>query len=245
MRKIYLAILLGLITSAAAHSQILYGVQGSFQSSNVALGSSAGAFGGLGLDMSAMLKARLGFRAGVMADIPITDRLSVRPQLLYSAKGYKVDPRPLLASLLGGFGGLTDALPDSLVQTVGVNYLEVPVQVMYGLDAGPGRVVIGAGPYVAYALGGSLNGKTEAFSNSINRFDYGANLSLGYELPMGLTVSAYYSHGFANLIAPTQSAPPTDPTVDPDLDPSAFMPSGRISNRSFGLSIGYFFGTGN
>lgn len=242
----YLSAVIGLLTTMATHAQVLYGVQGSFQSSNVALGSSAGALGGLGLDLGSMFKARLGFRAGVMADIPVTDRLSVRPQLLYSVKGYKVDPRPLITSLLGGFGGgLTDALPDSLVQTMGVSYLEVPVQVMYGLDAGPGRVVIGAGPYVAYALSGSLNGKAEAFSNDAKRLDYGANLSLGYELPMGLTLSAYYSLGFANLTTTPQSPPPTDPDVDPDLDTSAFMPTGSVSNRSFGFTIGYFFGTGN
>lgn len=244
MHKLYVVVLFNLLVCLSTYGQVLYGVQGSLQSSNVALGSSAGAFGALGLDMSALFKARVGYRAGVMADIPVTDRLSVRPQLLYSVKGYKIDPRPLLASLLGGFGGTVGSLPDTLVQTAGVSYLEVPVQVMYGLDAGPGRVVIGAGPYVAYALNGTMNGKAVDFSSSFKRFDYGANLSVGYELPMGLTISAYYSYGFANLMAANQSAPPTSP-IDPDMDPSAFMPTGTISNRSFGLTVGYFFGAGN
>ena len=242
MKQIYLSIAICLFASATCFGQILYGVQGSFQSANIGISAPAGAALG-GFDFTSMIKAKMGFRVGVMADIPITDQLSIRPQLLYSTKGYKLDPREFISALSGTFGGppiTASSLPDSLVQSVRISYLELPIQAMYGFDAGPGRAVIGAGPYIAYALNGAVNGQSTPFGSGAKRFDYGANLSLGYELPGGLTFSAYYSRGFANQASADDGNTPPDPNSPPN--PTA---SGTATNRAFGLTLGYFFGTGN
>jgi hypothetical protein len=113
---------------------------------------------------------------------------------------------------------------------------------MYGFGAGPGRLVIGAGPYAAVAIGGTINSEPINFNtNNFHKRDLGAMASLGYELPIGFTISAYYANGFTNFsrnATPNLSAfNPANPTASPD--PSAF--GGTLRNRSYGLSIGYFF----
>jgi Outer membrane protein beta-barrel domain len=237
MKRIYLSTAACLLV-ATCQAQILFGVQGSLQSSSISVTPPASSGGAT--DPSTFLKSAIGFRAGVMADIPITDQLSVRPQLLYSTKGYKID----FSSLLGGLGGLGGLLGGVTEYKIGVNYLEIPVQAMYGLDAGAGRVVLGAGPYVAYALNASANGVAAPFDDGAKRLDYGGMLSVGYELPTGISFSAYYSHGFTNL-ASTSTTTTTGGSTSGTPDPSSFTSGGSVSNRAFGLTLGYFFGTGN
>ncbi|MBO0932871.1 porin family protein [Fibrella aquatilis] len=232
MKTIYLCIIACFIT-ITSQAQVLFGVQSSFQSSNISI--SSGGIGGI--DVSTFLKSSWGYRFGVMADIPVTDRLSVRPQLLYSTKGYKVDFSALFGGFGGGLGG--GLLGEATAIRITTNYLEMPVQAMYGFDAGSGRIVVGAGPYVAYALSGSVDGTDVPFEPGVPRIDYGAALSLGYETPAGLSFSAYYSHGLANTV----SSEPN--TTNPDPNNPNFVPSGTVQNRSFGLTLGYFFGTGN
>jgi hypothetical protein len=125
-----------------------------------------------------------------------------------------------------------------------VNYIELPVLLMYGFDAGPGKLVVGAGPCAAVAVSGTVNGEPINFNtNSFRKHDLGATASLGYELPVGLIISAYYAHGLTNFsrnATPNLSAfNPANPTASPD--PSAF--GGTLRNRSYGLSIGYFLKT--
>ncbi|GAB3692254.1 hypothetical protein GCM10027592_11010 [Spirosoma flavus] len=163
---------------------------------------------------------RIGYTAGLMLDAALSESFSIRPQVLYSVKGTKFD-------LSGLSGGLTDGNV-----TLAFNYIEVPIQVTYGLQAGPGRVVLGAGPYVGYALSGSTSGSVQGQSGSetvdfgsgedqVKRLDYGLRLSGGYELSSGLSISAFYSPGLANL---------------------ANGSSQTTTNSAFGLTLGFLFG---
>ena len=103
---------------------------------------------------------------------------------------------------------------------------------MYGFDAGNGRFVLGAGPYLAYALSSEVkinySGMAQAEpavfgwdENQIKRFDFGLHLSAGYELTSGLMVSGYYSPGLANIIN---------------------IPNATLKNTAFGISLGFLFG---
>jgi hypothetical protein len=251
MKCIYLfALAFWLVGDLPCVGQVLFGVQGGIQQSGIALTPGSGddpieslGFGDMGFSSASLFTKRIGFQAGLMADIPITDRLSVRPKLLYSTKGYRLDPRPLLNLFNTAFGIEALDLPDSLVQPAVVNYLELPVQLMYGFDVGPGRIVLGAGPYAAYALSGSFGGQAITFAPETPRLDYGATLSVGYELPMGLTLSAYYSHGMANLAGNTPTNGSLDPN-DPEFNPSLSVSGGTFANRTFGFTVGFFFGAG-
>ncbi|WP_375447294.1 porin family protein [uncultured Fibrella sp.] len=242
MKRLCVTLLLFSLYSATATAQIRYGVMGSVQASNVASTVDLTSLGPTLGTLAVPINQRVGFRAGLMADIPLTDRLSVRPQLLYSVKGGNVDVGTFVANALTRVGLPSSTLSiGTPISKVVVNYIELPVMVTYGFEAGPGRLVVGAGPYAAVAVGGTINGESINFDTSnFHKHDLGATASLGYELPVGLTFSAYYTHGLTNFSK--NSTPnfaalnPTNPTAS--LDPSAF--GGTLRNRSYGISIGYF-----
>lgn len=229
MRKFIYSLISCLLTTTALFGQVRFGLQGSGQLATIAEKAPQGQ----GLPNSTdYTKQRFGFRAGVMADIPVSEQFSIRPQLLYSVKGTKVN----LGDLLGGVPTGVD--PKQLELTLNYNFLELPVLVMYGLDAGPGRVVLGAGPYAAYLLKASstFDGKTlNDDLTGAKRLDYGLAASAGYELPMGVTLSAYYSLGLANLAAGSATNIPATGSV---------ANTGSAYHRAFGLTLGYFFGSG-
>ncbi|WP_165358948.1 porin family protein [Spirosoma sordidisoli] len=176
-------------------------------------------------------KGILGYHGGFMLDAIVTDNLSFRPQLLYSVKGAKL-PDLGIGQLLGDLGGLTGlgSLDASVKSTM--TYIEMPLQLVYSLDAGPGWINLGAGPYVAYGLSGktvsSLAGQNETTpidfgsgEDQAKRLDYGLRVSVGYELPSGLVLTGFYSPGLSNI----------SNTADQ-----------KVKNTAFGLSLGFLFG---
>ena len=243
MIRTYPALLSLLLLATASFGQVRYGIQGSAQAANIAasidLSNLGPAFGVFTIPVN----QRVSFRAGVMADVPLSRRFSLRPQLLYSVKGGDVQVGTFIAGLLNRFGQPDPTSAVSGVQSKAViTYVELPVMVMYKLSAGPGRVVVGAGPYVAVAVGGSLNGEPINFNlSNFRKLDLGATASLGYELASGFSLSVYYAQGLTNVSKSTTpnlgAINPTNPTAS--LDPSAF--GGTLKNRTYGLTAGYFF----
>ncbi len=214
MKKFFYSIVALSLISTLSFAQVRVGVKGSLQFANQKISSQGFNITGSNL---------LGFQAGLLLDAPLSDNLSLRPQILYSVKGSKYD----LSSLLGGLGGSGDA-------TTTINYVEVPVQVAYGFEVGNGRVVLGAGPYIAYALNGKSKGNFNGMSgtesiefgsgqNQTKRLDFGLHVSAGYELSSGLMLSGYYSPGLSSL----SNAPSSD---------------GTVKNTAFGVSLGFLFG---
>src|SRR3990170_5379360 len=78
-------------------------------------------------------KLKTGFNAGVNAEIPVGIDFYVQPGLLFSTKGAKLEDSDTKLNL---------------------SYLELPVTFIYKLELGPGGMVLGFGPYAAYAVGG-------------------------------------------------------------------------------------------
>lgn len=243
MKRIYPVIIAILLCSATTFSQVRYGIQGSLQATTIA--STVDLSSLLGPSVSTLtlpITQRVGFRAGIMADFSLTNQLSVRPQLYYSVKGGDIDVGAFVSTVLSKVGLPTTSFPvETSISKVVINYIELPVMLMYGFGVGPGRLVVGAGPYAAVAVSGTINGEPITFSTTgFRKHDLGATASLGYELPIGLTISAYYAHGLTNFsrnATPNLAAfNPANPTAS--LDPSAF--GGTLRNRSYGLAVGYF-----
>lgn len=200
MKKLLYSIIALAISSTFTVAQVRIGVTGGLQVASQQIKVQGITITGSNL---------VGFQAGLLLDAAVSENLSIRPQVLYSVKGGKYN--------IGG---------NSFTTTF--NYIEVPIQAVYGFPLSSGRVALGAGPYVAYAL----NGKDKAGSVSqpvdfgseedqIKRIDYGLRLSAGYELSSGLGVTAYYAPGLANFVNTTQ---------------------GTAKNSAFGLSLSYLFG---
>lgn len=165
---------------------------------------------------------KLGVRAGVNFNIPITpDRLVLQPGLFYSIQGMKSDEN-----------GYKD--------NITLHYAQIPVNLIYSFnDPSEGRFFIGVGPYLGIAFsgknkysGGGSDGteKLKFGSDStqdLGRFDYGAQVTAGYQLRSGIFFRGTYQHGIGNLV--------------PSEYPSNIDAS--IRNTCIVVSIGYLIGT--
>jgi hypothetical protein len=152
------------------------------------------------------------FRGGFTADIPLADEFYIQPSLLYSGKGGKET---------------TEILGRDVTLKTKLHYINVPVNFMFKPEVGSGNLILGVGPYFAYAVGGKSGDNDIEFGNEdgdgLKRFDSGGNLQFGYEMKSGLNFTLHAEMGFINLVP------------DGDNDNST-------RNNSFGVSVGYKFG---
>ncbi|PWV53761.1 porin family protein [Chitinophaga sp. S165] len=156
----------------------------------------------------------VGVRAGVTADLPLADEFFIGTGLLFAGKGNKAS--------------------DNFKTTL--SYLQLPINFLFKPEVGNGWLNLGAGPYVAYGLGGKHKGTVgnvsaewKAFddeSNIINgklkRFDAGLGIVAGYELKAGFNFGINADLGLVNAYDNT------------DNDRS-------WKNTSFGVYVGYKF----
>ena len=218
MRKTILLLALAAAPFLAI-SQVKFGVQGGFTFSRPDM-----QFKFLNLNTS----HKLGPMAGAMVGINLGEsNFSLMQEFNYVFKGAKISGTDN-----------TTGTPISISGKQTTRYIEFPLNVLYYLDAGNGHFFFGGGPYAAIGLNGK-NSITYQMSNApeveetditfgtgpsqFKKWDFGFQGLIGYKLGYGSYVKAYYSHGVSNL--------------------------GNISdvnyfNRYFGLSFGYFFGSG-
>lgn len=191
-------------------------------SAQIRVGVEAGAnFTGMKREFSGFSASntnRISYRAGVIADIPIIKEvLSFQPGIFYADRGCEIYADFTIAefSLI------------QIKQTMNVNYIEVPLNIQYKKgEPGKGKLFVGAGPYVGYAATGKV--ATTVTANSIVKtiidltgivdfeegekdlrvgtdsndhirpFDFGVNVNMGYELPMGIIVRGQIGTGLMN-----------------------------------------------
>lgn len=93
--------------------------------------------------------------------------------------------------------------------------LELPVYAVGQINAGSGKIFLGAGPYLAYGLSNklkdgtsvSLYKKQEGQSKAaMSRLDYGVGAILGYEFGSGLLVNAGYKLGLKDQLKASGSS---------------------------------------
>ncbi|MBW8330974.1 MAG: PorT family protein [Prolixibacteraceae bacterium] len=167
----------------------------------------------------------MGFHGGVNVQIPIAPEFYFQPGVMYAIKGAKSTP----------FDG------NYYTKTTKINYIEVPLNLVYKGALGNGFVMLGFGPYVAYGIGGKV--ETEVGSVTVEKdiefkneaglteypvykaFDAGANIFVGFEMASGIFLQLDTQFGMLNIN-------PDRGTAD---DKSA------SKNTGFGLSLGYRF----
>lgn len=155
-----------------------------------------------------------GFHAGVNVLLPIAPEIYFQPGVLFSTKGAKLGNN----------------------EERRINYIEVPLNIMYRGQLGENFVLLGLGPYAAFAVGGkyTLAGVENdlRFTDEIliwdpralRRFDAGANIFAGYELGIGLF---FHLNAQLGLL---------------EINPEIALPDSRVwKNTGFGLSVGYRF----
>ena len=172
-----------------------------------------------------------GFTAGVMAEIPMINALSFRPELNYIQKGFTVS-QSFDVDLIG-----IDMEVGAKARTR-INYVEMPLLLKYSIGSDAAKVYAIAGPSIAYAANAELNPVATFIvdfnlpsipinldNNIYNRWEISGVLGAGGEVKAGngkVFADARYNLGFTNML--------NNPIVDL-----------RIKNQGFNVSAGYAY----
>ncbi len=133
---------------------------------------------------------KVGFNLGLFAKLPVTQGLSIQPELLYSVKGSKVTYD------LGVLG--------SNEYRFNLNYVEVPVLAVINLAK---NFNLHAGGYAAYLAQANIKREEDDGPNdqiadlnedNFNRFDYGLVGGLGIDIS-AVTIGARYNYGLREV----------------------------------------------
>lgn len=135
-----------------------------------------GAKGGLNFanisgDNTKGIDAVTSFNFGILSEIPISDKFSFQPELMYSGQGYSFNDN-----------------------TIALSYLNIPLMGKYYVTKG---LSLEAGPQIGFLLA-AKNEKTNV-KDSFNTFDFGVNFGLGYKLDNGLNFGVRYNLGLTDI----------------------------------------------
>lgn len=156
--------------SGSLYSQIEFGVKGGLNLATVKY---------INTDNS---KARAGWNAGLLAEIPIQDNLLIRPELQYSSKGF-------------GFS----AVGTSRAGSVKLNYISVPVLFGYRPNS-KSEILIGPEFGFLRKAVSKSTGITEDMTKFYRHFDVGFDLGVAYNITRVFGAEARYNYGFKDLV---------------------------------------------
>lgn len=177
-----------------------------------------------------------GFHGGISSLIRITSDFYFEPGLMFTTKGARRD-----IDLTPVKGEATAA--SIFIRT---SYAEIPMVIVYRPELGNGYLLLGAGGYLAYGIGGNVRIKSDYIEEStigiiyknkvadtdpeekyyLKPFDAGAEVFAGYELAMGLYFRINAQAGFLK--------------INPEYDGEAVTDE-SVKNIGFGFTAGYRF----
>lgn len=203
MKKVLLLIIAMFGAATTFAQTISYGINAGVNLSKMSVSFS---------NLTASTKSLTGFHVGGLVDFNF-GTFSLQPGVQFTTKG----------------GSSNDASDESIASSkITLNYIEVPVNLLYNVKAGDGSVFIGGGPYAGFGLSGTTtegsSGQKEdlhfgSSDDDIANPDFGINLLGGYKFASNLAISGGYSFGLANLS--------NDNTV-------------KIHNKGFRFSLTFF-----
>ena len=166
-----------------------------------------------------------GFNVGLFVEVPVNERFSIQPEVIYSTQGAKWEHNA---------AGLASASTELKTQ-----YINVPVLAKFYVADG---FSIQAGPQIGFLTGatteysGNILGvggstKDENFDKNMGKVDFGAVVGAGYKLPMGFTVDARYAFGFTNVMDKDNK----------DASSLSVSDNNDFKNGVFSVGVGYQF----
>jgi len=224
MKKVFLLtfILLVAISTQAQDSPFRFGIKAGMNISNASIDNK-----------DADPKLKVGYQIGVTADYSFTRDWLIQTGLSFTVKGSKIDDF-YAGKMIGGDGRGT-------THTFNQLYLTLPIYAGYRIHVTDNfGVVIGAGPYLGYGIGGktkeklheaifgdgSTERKFDTFGDAddidieqLKRFDFGLGLNVSAEFGK-IVVGLGYEHGLLNIAAYDDM---------------------KYRNRSAALALGYKF----
>ena len=132
-------------------------------------------------------KSRTSFYLGAFVEIPITERFSVQPEVLYSGQGYDIQSN--------------DDADDVEFQ---LDYINVPVMAKIYIVEG---LYAEAGPQIGFNVKSEIDRDPDDFDSgdfdlnddAFNTVDFGVGLGAGYKLNNGLSLNARYTLGLSDV----------------------------------------------
>ncbi len=176
-------------------------------------------------------KMRLAPIFGAALDVRLSENFSIQPKLLFIGRGGKSE---------------FTVLNNTTEVTTTLNYLSIPIDLIYGFNVGSGQLQVFAGPVIDIGVGGNVEAggvdnsvkfKSENDGTSQDAIvngplNFGLNFGLGYWIPMdnnALQISAGYFLGLTNL---TPSSPNNSSAQDDQ----------KVFNRGIEIKLAYLFG---
>jgi len=228
MKKSFLLSILVIAAAGLYGQTISYGIDAGLNRTKLSVTSYSPP--GTGISVPVSDSYLNGFHAGGLLDIGF-DSFSIQPGVLFSTKGGNSS-----ASFSESLFGQTFKASSKVKTTL--DYVELPLNFIYRLDAGDGNIFIGAGPYLGIGISGKevansiTNGtpstttqdlKFGSGPNDIKNPDFGVSGLIGYQLNLGLSISVGYGLGLV----------------------SSSGANGSGKNQGFSFSLAYFLNSGN
>lgn len=133
------------------------------------------------------LDSKVGFHVGGFAEIKLTDKFAVQPEILFSTQGAKEKE----SSPFGSFEYKTN-----------LSYLNIPVMAKYYVAE---KFSLEAGPQIGFLLsakakfdGGGESGD-EDIKDGLKSIDFGVNFGAGYDFTENVSVGLRYNLGLSNI----------------------------------------------
>lgn len=123
------------------------------------------------------IKSITSFYVGGMVDIPVSSMFSVQPGLSFIGKGYSLDI-DVSASLGFPKGSVV------VIEKENPFYIEIPVNLVAKFEAGPGKLFVGAGPYVSFGVAGKYK-MTYSGPKAASRIEAGLSKNKESDLKFG------------------------------------------------------------
>ena len=142
-KTVFIALLI--IANIPVQGQVRFGLKGGMNVSGFNISTKQ--------DLVVDFSNRFAFHVGGFAEIPVGGFFSVQPELLFSSKGARCE---ILNTYTYPpvYGRSDDIYRMRYVYHPG--YIELPVYLKAGFEAGQGKFMVGIGPYFAYGVGGKL-----------------------------------------------------------------------------------------
>lgn len=112
-------------------------------------------------DLQSSVKGKTGFHVGVLYKLKLPLGLALQPELLYTQKSSTIDVEKIDAKFENKIG-----------------YLQLPVNLQWGVDLVLFRPYIQVSPYIGYAI----NTKNNFYKMDYEKFQYGIGVGVGLEI---------------------------------------------------------------
>lgn len=123
--------------------------------------------------------SKIAFHIGVVSEIPISDKFSFQPELLYSSQGDK-------------------ETSDGMEIKYKLDYLNLPLMAKYYISKG---FSLEAGPQIGFLLSAKAEGDGVSvdIKDITKGVEFALDLGLGYKFENGLNFSVRYNLGLSNI----------------------------------------------